>query len=225
MDVAVVTVGDELLSGETENTNASWLARRLRERGVTVRRIVVIPDETSAIADTVSEMASRYDAVVVTGGIGPTHDDVTMEGVAAGFDIDVEEHPSVVAYFDTQTEYEREDLVDGTAALPVGARMIPNDVGVAPGAVVANVYVLPGMPEEMRAMFDRIADEFSGTPVSTAVVRTDCPESALVDLLRDVMDRFDVRVGSYPGDHVTVKIHSTDRQAVDAAADWLEERL
>ncbi|MFW6000537.1 MAG: molybdopterin-binding protein, partial [Halorubrum sp.] len=85
MNAAVVTVGDELLDGDTENTNATWLCDRLDARGVTVRRVTVVPDEVSQIARVVNEYHAEYDAVIVTGGLGPTHDDVTMEGVAAAF--------------------------------------------------------------------------------------------------------------------------------------------
>src|SRR6056297_3653733 len=90
MDVAVVTVGDELLSGETENTNATWLCRRLTARGTSVRRVVTVPDVEADIARVVNELRAEYDAVVVTGGLGPTHDDRTMAGVAAAFGRDLE---------------------------------------------------------------------------------------------------------------------------------------
>ncbi|MFW6385234.1 MAG: competence/damage-inducible protein A [Halodesulfurarchaeum sp.] len=225
MDVAVVTVGDELLAGETENTNASWLARRLRGRGATVRRILVLPDELSAISDAVAELAERYDAVLITGGIGPTHDDVTMDAVAEAFDRDMREHEGVIAYFERHSSYSREDLVSGTTELPAGARMIPNDVGVAPGAVVENVFVLPGVPAEMHAMFEQVEGEFNGTPIRTAAVESTNPESALIDVLGELTERFDVTVGSYPGDTVTIKIHSTDRTETEAAAAWLAERV
>ncbi|MFB6082031.1 MAG: competence/damage-inducible protein A [Halanaeroarchaeum sp.] len=225
MDVAVVTVGDELLAGETENTNASWLGRRLADRGATVRRMVVIPDERSVIAETVRDLSATYDAVIVTGGVGPTHDDVTLDGVAAAFDVPMTEHPDAVDWFETQTEYARQDLVTGTMDLPDGARMIPNDEGVAPGAVLENVYVLPGVPAEMRAMFDRIAEEFDGTRRTTTVVHSDRPESSLVDVIGGVDDRFDVRVGSYPNDGVRITVTGDDPDEVEAAAEWLRERL
>ncbi|MFB6114475.1 MAG: competence/damage-inducible protein A [Halodesulfurarchaeum sp.] len=225
MDAALLTVGDELLAGETENTNASWLARRLRERGVDLRRIVVVPDDIAAIADSVSSLSARYDAVLVTGGIGPTHDDVTMEGVAEAFDVQMLEHPDARAYFENHTEYAAEELVAGTGDLPAGARLLPNDEGVAPGAVMENVYVLPGVPEEMRCMFSHVEEEFAGTPVRTATVRTDNPESALIEVLAELRERFDVSVGSYPGEEVTIKIHSPDREETERAAAWLAERV
>ncbi len=225
MEVGVVTVGDELLAGETQNTNATWLARELTNRGVTVERIVVVPDEQDAIASTVQAFQETYDAVIVTGGVGPTHDDVTMDAVAVAFDRDMEEHPDAVAWFKSETEYAREDLVDGTSHLPSGARMIPNPEGVAPGVVVENVYVLPGVPAEMKGMFDEVASEFSGTMLASAVVHSEQPESSMVDLLREVTERFRVRVGSYPNETVRIKVQGEDPDEVEAAAEWLKERV
>ncbi|MFB6134868.1 MAG: competence/damage-inducible protein A [Halanaeroarchaeum sp.] len=225
MDVAVVTVGDELLAGETENTNASWLGRRLTDRGVSVRRMVVVPDERDVIADAIREHADAFDAVVVTGGVGPTHDDVTLDGVAAAFGREMEEHEDVVSWFDDHAEYAQQDLVSGTMELPRGASMIPNDEGVAPGAIVENVYVLPGVPQEMRAMFERVVDDFEGTRLCTEVVHTDSPESSLIDVIKAVNERFDVRVGSYPNDGVRLKLTGTDPEEVSQAAEWLRQRV
>ncbi len=230
MRVAVITVGDELLAGDTVNTNAAWIGQRLVERGATVERVIVIPDRVGAIASEVNRCRADYDAVIVTGGLGPTHDDVTMTGVAAAVGVPVEEHNDAVEWFEDHGKYSYSELVDGTADLPAGARMLPNDEGVAPGAVVRGedgvpIYVLPGVPDEMKVMFDRIADEFDGQPRTREVLETDEPESALVDRLREVRDRFDIAVGSYPGDGVRIKLEGDDPEAVGAAAAWLRERL
>jgi len=225
MQVAIVTVGDELLAGDTVNTNAAWLGRRLADRGASVERVVVVPDSVGEIAREVNELRAAYDAVIVTGGLGPTHDDVTMEAVAAAVGVSVEEHPDAVEWIAENTDYSRADLVDGTTHLPAGSRMLPNDAGVAPGCVVENVYVLPGVPEEMEAMFDRIESEFGGEYRHVAIVEVDEPESALVERLATLRDRFDVTVGSYPGEHVRIKLQSTDETELDRAAAWLRERV
>ncbi|MCD2202406.1 competence/damage-inducible protein A [Halobacterium sp. KA-6] len=225
MQVAVVTVGDELLVGDTENTNASWLGARLTERGATVERVVVVPDERDAIASEVGSLADRYDAVVVTGGVGPTHDDVTMDGVAAAFDREMVEHADAVSYFQTHDTYQFADLTDGTAALPENARLLENEVGVAPGAVVENAYVFPGVPAEMKAMFESVADEFTGTTNHVEFVHVDAPESSLVTPLEELQAEFGVTVGSYPGDGVRVKIQHENEQTVHDAAAWLRERV
>jgi len=225
MRVGVVTVGDEILAGDVTDTNAAWLGRRLTERGATVRRMLTVPDEVETIAAAVAEYSAEYDAVVVTGGLGPTHDDKTMAGVAAAFDRELAEHPDAVAYFRDHDEYEAADLVTGTTHLPDGARLLPNEEGVAPGAVVENVYVMPGVPGEMRAMFETVAGEFAGEITHVEVVEADEPESALLDRIEAVQERFDVGVGSYPGETVRIKLRGTDPEAVRAARDWLGERV
>ena len=225
MQVALVTVGDELLAGDTVNTNAAWLGERLARRGASVERVVVVPDRVADIARVVNELRAEYDAVVVTGGLGPTHDDLTMEAVGAAVGAPVTEHPEAIAWIDEHNDYERADLTDGTTHLPRGSRLLPNEVGVAPGCVIEGIYVLPGVPEEMHAMFERIADEFTGERKHVATVHADEPESALIDRIAALRERFDVTVGSYPGKHVRLKLSSTDAEELDRATVWLRERV
>jgi molybdenum cofactor synthesis domain-containing protein len=225
MHVAVVTVGDELLAGEVTDTNAAWLCQRLAERGADVGRVVTVPDDVADIAETVRSLDDRFDAVVVTGGLGPTHDDVTMAAVADAFDRRLVEHPDAVAWLDGESGYSYDDLTEGTADLPDGSRFLPNPEGVAPGAVVADVYVLPGVPVEMRAMFGAVADEFEGQVRHVETVRAAEPESALVDRIAAAQDRFDVTVGSYPGETVRLKVRSRDSEAAREAAAWLRDRV
>ncbi|MFC6729788.1 competence/damage-inducible protein A [Natronoarchaeum mannanilyticum] len=226
MHVAVINVGDEILAGDTTNTNATWLCDRLDERGVDVERITVVPDRVADIARVVNEYRAEHDAVVVTGGLGPTHDDVTMEGVAAAFGREVERIEEAVEWLVEHGGYQRDDLVEGTSHLPAGARVLHNEVGVAPGCVVDDeVYVLPGVPQEMEGMFERVAGEFAGERTHVVVVTVDEPESALLDRVEELRERFDVTVGSYPGEFVRVKLKDVNADAVEAAADWLRERV
>jgi len=225
MEVAIVTVGDELLAGDTENTNATWLCGRLDRRGVRVRRVTTVPDDVGEIAMVVNEYRASYDAVIVTGGLGPTHDDLTMEGVAAAFGRSVEPSEEALAWLESEGGYAADDLAPGTVDLPSGARMLPNDVGVAPGAVVGTVYVLPGVPAEMREMFERVAAEFVGDRRHTAVVETPEAESELVERISELRRRFDVAVGSYPGDRVRLKLTAPDEATVEEAAAWIRERV
>lgn len=233
MDAALVTVGDELLSGDTENTNATWLARELAERGVAVRRVLVLPDDEDAIAEAVAAYSESYDAVLVTGGLGGTPDDVTMEGVARAFDRPLAKNELARADIERtlaaiEDDYPDLDLdVASEAAIPTDARPLLNDAGLAPGCVVGNVYVLPGIPEEMRAMFDQVAGEFAGDVRSRAVY-TDEPEANLVERLDGAERRFDVHVGCYPdrdAGHNRLKVTGEDEEAVDEAAAWLRERV
>ena len=225
MRVAVVTVGDELLSGETVNTNAAWLGRQLAERGVTVGRTTVVPDEISDIARVVNEYHAEFDAVIVTGGLGPTHDDKTIEAVAAAFGRDVVESEDALAWLEEHGGYTRDDLTDGTGEVPEGSRVLPNHEGVAPGCVVESCYVLPGVPAEMKRMFEEVAGEFSGEQRYVRTVDAAEPESALLDRLAEVQEQFPVKVGSYPGDNVTVRFEGTKEELVEDAAAWFGERV
>jgi molybdenum cofactor synthesis domain-containing protein len=225
MRVALVTVGDEILAGDTVNSNAAWLGRQLVDRGVTVERVTVVPDDIADIAQVVNEYHAEYDAVLVTGGLGPTHDDVTLDGVAAAFGTTVAEHDGARQWLDEETGYARSDLTEGTADLPVGADLLPNPEGVAPGCVIGNVYVLPGVPDEMKGMFEVIADDFEGVEQHTRTVLAAEPESALIDRLIEVQEQFGVQVGSYPGENVRLKIEDDDEEAVEKAAVWLTEQV
>ena len=233
MQVALVTVGDELLAGDTVNTNASWLAARLAERGVSVRRVLVVPDEREEIAERVRAYSEAHDAVLVTGGLGGTPDDVTMAAVADAFDrdlavnelalADVEETLEAIAgeYPDLQVDAEAE------ATVPAGSRPLLNRAGLAPGCVVENVYVLPGIPDEMKRMFEAVEDEFEGDAVSQFLY-TEKPEANLVDALTDAGAQFDVSVGCYPdrdAGHNRLKVTGDDQEQVDAATAWLAEAV
>ncbi len=225
MRVALVTVGDELLAGETVNTNAAWLGEQLTERGASVERVVTVPDREADIARIVNEYHAEYDAVVVTGGLGPTHDDLTMAAVAAAFGLPLERSEEALDWLAANGGYEREDLASGTADLPAGARVLHNEAGVAPGCVVESVYVLPGVPSEMKAMFESIREEFTGVRKHVVTIEVDEPESALLDRFEAVQEQFDVTLGSYPGEHVTVRVRGESEAETERAAAWLGERV
>jgi molybdenum cofactor synthesis domain-containing protein len=222
--VGIVTVGDELLAGDTTNTNAAWLGRQLTDRGARVERVTVVPDRTDDIVAVVRDYRDAYDAVVVTGGLGPTPDDVTMTAVATAVGRDLDPSAAVRDRLGDRG-YAADDLAPGTAAVPEGARVLHNETGVAPGCVVDDVYVLPGVPGEMRAMFESVADEFGGPTTHEWVVETTEPESELLDRIELARDRFGVAVGSYPGDRVRLAVRGGDPEAVAAAADWLRSRV
>jgi molybdenum cofactor synthesis domain-containing protein len=239
MDAAILTVGDELLAGDTVNTNASWLAAELADRGATTRRILTVPDDRAVIAAWTRRFADEYDAVVVTGGLGGTPDDVTMEAVADGLDRAYVGFEAVreglvakaEAFREANPEYaERYEFdldFEAAARLPEGARPLVTDEGWAAGCAVENVYVLPGIPDEMQAMFALVADEFDGEVVSE-VVYTPTPEGAMGGVLTEVRERFDTDVGSYPaapGTPNRLKVTGTDPAEVARTLDWLRERV
>lgn len=239
MNVAIVTVGDELLAGTTTNTNAAWLATQITERGSTVERILTIPDDRALIADYVSRWSETFDAVVVTGGIGGTPDDVTVEAVADGLGRDLVIHERIrdrllekAAAFrdenpDLVEEYDLNLDLDAAASIPEGATPLVTDAGWAPGCVVENVYVFAGIPDEMQATFERVADEFRGDAVARTIY-TPAPEGSLHEELEGVTEAFDVTVGSYPRGEDRpgrIRVRGTDETTVEAAIAWLRERV
>ena len=235
MEVALLTVGDELLAGDTENTNATWLSAQLSERGVEVRRVLVLPDDRALIAEHVREYSDLFDAVIVTGGIGGTPDDVTMEAVGDAFDRDMVVDDRALEDIQKKLEWfenEGPDLdinldVEAEARVPDGARPLLNTEGLAPGAVLNNVYVMPGIPSELKSMFEDVAEEFDGDAVSRFLYSTE-PEANLIEDLEEVAENFDVTAGCYPdrgAGHNRLKLTATDDEVLDAAADWLTDAV
>jgi len=227
----LITVGDELLSGDTVNTNANWLAGELSDRGVVVPRILSVADDRATIAEHAREYAATFDAVIVTGGIGSTPDDVTMEAVADAFDREMAPTDLTLESVERRLETVRERIpdrefdvdVEAEAAVPNGSRPLLTDAGLAPGCVIEGVYVMPGIPDELRAMFATVVDEFAGDRRSRFLYTVE-PESNIVPALEAAMERFDVAVGCYPdreADHNRLKLTATDDDALDDAAAWL----
>ena len=145
---AILTIGNEIVSGDTENTNASWLSRRLEELGVKVVLSAAVPDELDRIVTFVRREAPLVDHLIVTGGLGGTPDDITREAMAASFGVPQEVVPEVAE--DLRSRFTgNPDYVTPWAALPRGARPLENPLGGAPGFHVENAWVLPGLPSEM----------------------------------------------------------------------------
>jgi molybdenum cofactor synthesis domain-containing protein len=228
----ILTVGNEIVSGDTENTNASWLARRLARLGVEVQLIAAVRDDVEAIATFLRAEAPLVDHVFVTGGLGGTPDDITREGVAAAFGRECEEIPEVAralrARFDPRG---LGDYAARWACLPQGAEPLANPLGGAPGFVLENVVVLPGLPSEMEAMFDTVAERFAGRPIETWRRSYRTGEGQIVGVLEEATRRHPaVMVGSYPrflddGPEVTVVLKSADQEALATATEWVEAAL
>jgi nicotinamide-nucleotide amidase len=233
MQAAILTVGDELLDGDTENTNATWLAAELSDRGVSIRRILTVPDDEGVIAAATREYSDSFDGVVVTGGLGGTPDDVTMAGVAAAFDLPLVENDLAREDLERTLEAIAGDYPDldvdvsAEASLPEGARPLLNRAGLSPGCVVENVYVLPGIPSEMEEMFEDVAGEFDGD-VESRFLYTEEPEANLIERLDETRERFGVKVGCYPdreAGHNRLKLTAEDTAALDDAEAWLAENV
>ena len=228
---AILTIGNELVSGDVANTNASWLARRLAPLGVEVRLAAAVPDEIDAVAAFVRAEAPHVDVLLVTGGLGGTPDDLTREAIAAAFGVPQEEVPEVAA--DLRARFTRDPAYAARwAQLPRGSRPLANPLGGAPGFALENVYVLPGLPSEMEAMFASIEEEFRrGSPIESwrRVYRT--YESVIASSLAAAAERWPgVLVGSYPsfgggGFTVEVVLKSRDVAALAEASAWLESAI
>ena len=231
MSASILTIGNELVAGDVPNTNASWLARRLAPLGVDVHLMATLPDEIDAIAEFVRSEAPRVDFLLVTGGLGGTPDDLTREALAAAFRAPQEEVPELAA--DLRARFTRNpEYAARWALLPRGSRPLANPLGGAPGFAIENVYVLPGLPSEMEAMFASIEEEFRrGSPIESwhRVYRT--YESVISASLAETGERWpNVLVGSYPsfgdgGFTVEVVLKSSDVAALAAASAWLESAI
>ena len=231
MMAALLTIGNELVSGDVPNTNASWLAKRLEALGVRVVLSASVPDEIAQIVDFVRREAARVDHLIVTGGLGGTPDDLTREALAAAFDVPQENVPELEA--DLRRRFTRDpDYAARWAALPQGSAALENPRGGAPGFRIANVWVLPGLPSEMESMFDRYADAFRAEAPIAAWRRTlQLGESDIAHLLVEATRRWPaVLVGSYPRflpdrREVEVVLKSADEAALAEASGWLADAL
>jgi len=228
---SILTIGNELVSGDVPNTNGSWIAKRLAPLGVETRLLAAVPDEIETIAEFVRREAPRVDFLVVTGGLGGTPDDLTREALAFAFDAPQEEVPEVAA--DLRSRFTRDpEYAARWALLPRGARPLANPLGGAPGFAIENVYVLPGLPSEMEAMFDSIAEDFRrGSPIGTWRREYRTRESVISPALAEAGERWPgVIVGSYPafrpdGPVVEVVVKSGDADELAEASAWLEEAI
>ena len=199
---ALVIIGDEILSGRTHDKNTPWIAERLTELGVRLAEVRVIPDKEQKIIDTVNEMREAHDYVFTTGGIGPTHDDITSQSIAHAFGVEVELHDG--AYQELLKYYKDESEVTEArkkmAMIPQGGELIDNPVSGAPGIKIENVYIFAGVPRIMQSMFDAIAHTLKGgKPVQSKSVTVDLAESTVADGLAKIQDKYaDISIGSYP---------------------------
>ena len=234
MLATILTIGNELVSGDVENSNAAWLARRLEARGVKVVLTASVPDELDRIVGFVQREAPLVDRLIVTGGLGSTPDDITREALAAAFGVGQAVVPELEA--ELRARFEGAD-VDGYflrwAALPVGATPLANPLGGAPGFRIGNVWVLPGLPSEMEAMFDAAADGIAaGAPIGSWRRRiAGTTERRLNPLLEEASARWPaVLVGSYPSfpggvPEVEVVLKSSDPGALAEAVVFLDSGL
>jgi molybdenum cofactor synthesis domain-containing protein len=227
---AVIIIGNEILSGKFADENARFLIGELRQLGVELGRISIIPDDIDDIAETVPRVAARFDVVFTSGGVGPTHDDVTMAGLARGFGTRVIRHPVLEELL---RQYYGDRLTEShlrLAEVPEGAELVQGD-GVWPVSAYKNVYILPGVPSLFRRKFLSIRERFRSRPFFTARLYVAADETAIAtDLNRMVAAHPLVDFGSYPRFEETeyrvlLTVESHDREAVARAAGELAAAL
>jgi len=196
---AIIVIGNEILSGKTRDENSPYLVRELRDLGVDVRKISVIPDELQLIADEVLSFSRAYDYVFTTGGVGPTHDDLTMDSIAKAFGRSIHRHPELEASI---RRFYSSELVDGNlrmADVPEGARLVGGKGMWFPVVAVENVYIFPGVPEILQKKFERIKETFREAPFYLREVFLKADEGQIAATLYRLLEQFpDLLLGSYP---------------------------
>jgi molybdenum cofactor synthesis domain-containing protein len=195
----IVVIGNEILSGKVVDANSPYLCQELRPLGVDVQRIVVLPDDVEVIAEHVAAFASDFDYVLTTGGVGPTHDDVTVEAVAQGLGRQVVIHPELSALLQEHWAERPAAVRDKMASVPEGTQLLMEPSLPIPVLLVGNVYVFPGIPKLFRRLFDDIKERFRELPYHARHVYVRARESTFAHHLEAVMTAFpDLMLGSYP---------------------------
>jgi molybdenum cofactor synthesis domain-containing protein len=223
----LLVIGNEVLSGRTRDANIQFLATGLGNLGIPLREVRVIPDVPETIIGTVNEVRAKFDYVFTTGGIGPTHDDITSECIAAAFGVPWEHHP--VAWPRMEASYKHPSDFNAArqrmATMPRGATLIENSISVAPGFQMGNVYVMAGVPRVMQSMFEWLAPRLEGGEKieMRAVHVVGLPEGIIAEGLGQVQTRYpDLDLGSYPfyrasGNGVALVAKGTDGAAAQKA--------
>ncbi len=218
--VAMLVIGDEILTGKVQDENSPWIARRCRSLGLHLCRIIVLPDDMDEIAAAVAEWSIRCDFVFTSGGVGPTHDDLTMAAVARGLARPIERNPELLTVIEDRMGKRFTPAAARMADIPAGAVLWWDGELRFPQVVVGNVVIFPGVPSLLQLKFDAIAHRFGGTPVVSERLVTTLGESSIADGLRAIQARFPkVAIGSYPQYTerpwtVTITMDAADARAI-----------
>jgi molybdenum cofactor synthesis domain-containing protein len=219
----IVVIGNEILSGKTRDANSPYLASELRTLGVDLRKISVIPDDLNLISSEVRQFSDTFDYVFTTGGVGPTHDDLTMDGIAMAFGRQTHRHPELES---TLRQYYSNDLIDGNlrmADVPDGARLVGGAGAWFPTIAVENVFIFPGVPEILRRKFERIKEMFREAPFYLKEIYLRADEGQIAGTLHSLLAQFpELLLGSYPyfdnpAYSIKLTLESKDLQYVEQA--------
>jgi len=195
----IVIIGNEVLSGKTQDTNSHFLCTRLRQLGVEVQKISTIPDDIKLIGEEVAGFSRRFDYVFTTGGVGPTHDDVTIDGIAHGFGLRVVRHPEIERRMRERLGSDVNEARLRMANVPEGAELLATDALFAPVIKVYNVFIFPGIPKILQERFDAIKEMFRDTPYFIKMVYVKYGEGVIAELMNDLLAKYPaLLLGSYP---------------------------
>ena len=229
----ILVIGDEILSGRTKDKNIGFIAEYLTNLGIDLKEVRVVSDDEDDIVAALNALRQRYDYVFTTGGIGPTHDDITADSVAKAFGIGIDHHPAVVARFKERFGDALNEARLRMARIPDGAELIESATILAPGFKIGNVIVMAGVPSIMQAMMDIVAPRLqSGTRMLSESVRADCREGDVGTPLRAIAEAHpDTIIGSYPfldengKPNTSLVVRSRDQAKLTAAMDAVKTML
>ncbi len=233
---AVLVIGDEILSGRTKDKNIGFIAEYLTGIGIDLKEVRVVPDEEPEIVAAVNALRARYSYVFTTGGIGPTHDDITAECVAKAFGVAIDYHPRAVEIMRARVAVSGGVMNEARmrmTRIPAGAELVLNKVSAAPGFWLGNVIVMAGIPSVMQAMLEYVAPQLkTGARMLSELIRADCREGDIGTELGEIARKYsDVVIGSYPfqdddgGPNTNVVLRSRDPQKLAAATAAVEAML
>ena len=216
---AILLIGDELLSGKVRDENASYLIGRLRTLGVEVKRVVMIPDDRELIAEEVQTLSLRFDHLFTSGGVGPTHDDITLEAIAHSFNVGLYEAPRLATIIKERFGDRLTDAHLRMARIPVGSTLLWKPESPWPVYSYANVYILPGVPQIFRSKFELISEQFRSGTFSLRALYLNADEGLIASTLAQVEGGFRVSIGSYPridrGAPYKVRVTVESREAIE----------
>ena len=231
---AVLVIGDEILSGRTQDTNTSYIAKFLGSLGIDLKEARIVGDIEEEIIAALNALRARYTYVFTTGGIGPTHDDITADAVAKAFGVGIDYHPEALAMLAARyaNPADFNDMRKRMARIPLGAELVRNSASVAPGIHIGNVFVMAGVPMIMRAMLEDIEPQLQrGAVVHAQTVQARIPEGKIAAGLQTIQKNFpDLALGSYPyyredGFGVQLVARGRDPARVESAALAIEAMI
>ncbi len=232
---AVLVIGDEILSGRTKDKNIGWIADHCTSIGIQLREVRIVPDIETEIIETVNTLRKRYTYVFTTGGIGPTHDDITADCIAKAFGVGIDVDQRALDLLLPYYQASGREVTPGRlrmARIPFGAELIENKVSVAPGFMLGNVITMAGVPNIMQAMLTAVTPRLkTGAKMISRMLDLNHPEGAIAEIFRAHQEGYpDVAMGSYPsqrdGKPVTqLVLRSTNELRLDEAAAGLEAKL